>query len=476
MGESTAVGAWGWGSAELERAAQTFGQIATDHLRAVSAGPVFTPVPPELAARLRAEGWAEEGADLEELAALVREVLSHPFGNGHPRFHAWVNSPPDRAAVLAGMAALASNPSCAGGNQMALHLERMVIRWLAEMIGLPGGAGGLLMSGASMVTVAALAAARHTHAGFDIRAEGLSAQPQLSVYASVEAHSCVTKAVELLGIGSRNLHLLPVGDDFQLDANLLDHELEAGRARGERPIAVVASAGTVSTGAIDPIDQIADVCARHAVWLHVDGAYGAPGVLSARYREKLAGLGRADSVALDPHKWLYVPVDAAALLVGDPDTLRAAFTLVPSYLQVEYDPEGVSDAPWLSEYGPEQTRPFRALRVWAAMRSTGMAGYRNLINHDLDLAIQLADRVRSHPLLELDAHGLSIVCFHHLGSDALQSEIARRIQLSGESFITTAVIRGRTVLRACFVNPLTTPEDVDSLIDLVIETGRASFA
>jgi glutamate/tyrosine decarboxylase-like PLP-dependent enzyme len=473
MADDTAVGAWGWKDDEFEHAAQSFARIALEHLRNASTGPVFSPVPLGLASRMRDEVWEDQGASLDQLTAQVREILRYPFGNGHPRFHAWVNSPPDRAAVLAGLAAVASNPSCAGGNHMALHLERQVIRWLADMIGMPTGSGGLLMSGASLVTITALASARHAHAGFDVRTQGLSGNEPLTVYSSVEAHSCVTKAVELLGIGTRNLRLLPTDQDFRLDPARLDLELQAGRARGERPIAVVACAGTVSTGAIDPLDEIAAVCERHNVWLHIDGAYGAPGILSERYRERLVGLGRADSVALDPHKWLYVPVDAGALLVRRPDLLRAAFTLVPSYLKVEYDPEGMSDAPWLSEYGPEQTRPFRALRVWAAMRSTGRAGYTRLIDHDLNLASHLADRIRAHPMLELDAHGLSIVCFHHIGDDALQTEIARRIQLEGESFITTATVRGHTVLRACFVNPLTSADDVDALVDLVVETAKA---
>jgi aromatic-L-amino-acid/L-tryptophan decarboxylase len=468
-------GGWAWDEPTLRAAAYRVADLAADHLVMLPERQVFTPVPGDLADRWRAEKWADQGAGIDEvLAEAERSVLGYPFGNGHPRFHAWVNSPPDRAALLIDLLATAANPSCAGGNHAALHIERMVIRWLAEMVGLPATAGGLLVSGGSMATVTALAAAREAHAPFDVRADGLAGQVPLTVYAGTEAHSAITKAVELLGIGRRNLRVVASTAGRRLDPEMLEAELEAARARPEQPIAVVATAGTTNTGAIDPLSDLADVCARHRVWLHVDGAYGAPAILSERFRGDLAGLARADSVAIDPHKWLYVPVDAGVLLAREPGRLRDAFSLVPAYLQVRYDPAGVSDAPWMSEYGPEQTRPFRALRVWAALKSVGRDGYRRLIEHDLDLAAALAARVRGHPALELDAAGLSVVCFHYRApedSDQVQSDIARRIQLGGQSFLTTTELDGRTVLRACFINPLTTDADVDALVDLAAATG-----
>jgi len=468
-------GGWSWDEQTLREAADRVAGLAADHIVMLPKRPVFEPVPPELADRWRGEEWAERGAGIEQiLAEVTRDVLRFPFGNGHPRFHAWVNSPPDRVALLADLLASAANPSCAGGNHAALHIERLVIRWLATMVGLPATAGGLLVSGGSMATVTALAAARETHAPFDVRADGLAGGVPLTVYAGTEAHSAIAKAVELLGIGRRNLRLVASDAGRRLDADLLDRALEAAGQRPEHPIAVVATAGTTSTGTIDPLDEIADVCARHDVWLHVDGAYGAPAILSERFRRDLAGLARADSVAVDPHKWLYVPIDAGVLLVRDPGRLRDTFSLVPAYLRVEHDAAGVSDAPWVSEYGPEQTRPFRALRVWAALKSTGRDGYRRLIDHDLDLAGTLAARVREHPSLELDAAGLSVVCFRYRAaaeSDRVQSGIAERIQLSGHSFLTTTELDGRTVLRACFVNPLTTEADIDILVGLVTSMG-----
>jgi aromatic-L-amino-acid decarboxylase len=473
-------GGWAWDEPTLRAAAHRVADLAVDHLLGLREREVFAPVPGELAGRWRAESWSEDGVAFESLLEeLEQDVLRFPFGNGHPRFHAWVNSPPDRVGLLVDLLASASDPSCAGGNHAALHLERLVLRWLADLVGLPIGAGGLLVSGGSLATVAALAAARQAHAPFDARVNGLVGGPLLTVYASSEVHSCITKAVELLGLGGRGLRLLAPDDERRLDPDLLERELAAARGSGEHPIAVVANAGTTSTGAIDPLDEIAEVCERHRLWLHVDGAYGAPAILSERYRSQLAALARADSVALDPHKWLYVPVDAGALLVRDPEQLRDAFTFVPPYLQVDHDPAGVGDAPWLSEYGPEQTRPYRALRVWAALKSTGRDGYRELIEHDLDLADRLAARVHADPSLELAAAALSVVCFQHRthgDSDRLQAEIARQIQLGGETFITTTELDGSTVLRACFLNPLTTDADIDALADLVVATGAGLMA
>jgi aromatic-L-amino-acid/L-tryptophan decarboxylase len=470
-------GAWGWDEATIGTNAQRMVALALDHLLGQRERPVFEPVPASLGRRWSEESWSEEGCGSDELLEeLARSVLPHPFGNGHPRFHGWVNPPPDRAAVFASLLAAAMNPSCAGGNHAALHLERQVVRWLSELVGLPAGSGGLLVSGGSMATLTALAAARQAGAGFDVREHGLAGQVPLRVYATSEAHSCVTKAVELLGLGRTALQSVATDAHGRMDADALDTRLGADARGPGRPLAVVASAGTVNTGAIDPLGAIADVCARHRVWLHVDGSYGAPAVLVPELRPLLDGLERADSLTLDPHKWLYVPIDAGVVLVRRPEQLRDTFSLVPPYLRVDEHPGGVSDTPWLSEYGPEQTRPFRALRLWAAMRTTGRAGYRRLIEHDLVLAGRLARAIDAADGLELLSHGLSIVCFRCRADgtvgDELQDEVARRIQTGGSAFLTTTSVAGRRCLRACILNPLTTEADLDDLIRLVCRAAE----
>jgi aromatic-L-amino-acid decarboxylase len=470
-------GAWGWDEATIGTYAQRVVALALDHLLGQRKRPVFKPVPASLGRRWSEEAWSEEGCGWDELLdELEQSVLPHPFGNGHPRFHGWVNPPPDRAAVFASLLAAAMNPSCAGGNHAALHLERQVVRWLSELVGLPAGSGGLLVSGGSMATLTALAAARHAGAGSEVREHGLAGHPPLRVYATSEAHSCVTKAVELLGLGRTALQPVATDAHGRMDADALDTRLRADTRSLARPLAVVASAGTVNTGAIDPLGAIADVCARHRVWLHIDGSYGAPAVLVPELRPLLDALERADSLTLDPHKWLYVPIDAGVVLVRRPEQLRDAFSLVPPYLRVDEHPPSVSDRPWLSEYGPEQTRPFRALRLWAAMRTTGRAGYRRLIEHDLVLAGRLARAIDAADGLELLSQELSIVCFRCRSDgrvgDELQDEVARRIQTGGSAFLTTTSVAGRRCLRACILNPLTTEADLDDLIRLVCRAAE----
>ena len=243
-------------------------------------------------------------------------------------------------------------------------------------------------------------------------------------------------------------------------------------------MAVAASAGTTNTGAIDPLTELADLCAEHGVWLHVDGAYGAPAILTTRYHDVLSPLARADSVALDPHKWLYVPVEAGLVLVRSGAAMRDTFSLVPPYLRTDNSLEGVGGPPWFSEFGFQQTRGFRALKVWMTLKHHGLDGYRALMEHDLALADRLAAQIQAAPDLELLAAGLSVVCFRvappAIGSQADQlDELNRRVlaavQLGGQAFVTGTTVRGQFALRACVVNPRTAPEDIDLLVRLVRE-------
>jgi glutamate/tyrosine decarboxylase-like PLP-dependent enzyme len=253
-------------------------------------------------------------------------------------------------------------------------------------------------------------------------------------------------------------------------------------AAGHVPVAVVASAGTVNTGAVDPLAALADVCRRHGVWLHVDGAYGAPAALTDEYRDELAALGRADSVAVDAHKWLYVPVDAGLVLVRDADAMRDAFSLVPAYIRTDGNTHGVQGPPWLSEYGAEQTRPFRGLKVWMALRHLGVDGYRALVGRDVALARHWADRVRAAPDLVLwEPQGMSIVCFRVVppaladdgpALDALNRAVLGAVQLGGAGFLSSTVLGGRFWLRACVVNPRATADDVDAVLAAVRAAAR----
>jgi aromatic-L-amino-acid/L-tryptophan decarboxylase len=462
-----------WSADEIRRAGYRAVDLIAEHLTQLPTGPVFRPVPEGLATELGRREAPSAGTDVDAiLDDVARDVMGYPFGNGHPRFAAWVNSPPAPIGVLAAALAAAINPSVAGGNQAAVYVEQAVIRWVGAMLGYPSTTGGLLVSGTSAAAITALAVARYaacTKRGWDVRALGVRDIPaRLLVYATAEGHSCHQKAVELLGLGSASLRYVPSDPALRMDPGALDAMLAEDLAAGHVPVAVVANAGTVNTGAIDPLGAIADICAHRGVWMHVDGAYGAPAVLLDDQSAALAAMARADSIAVDAHKWLYVPVDAGVVLVRDPAVMRNAFSLVPPYLRTDGDEHGVHGPPWYSEFGMEQTRPFRALKVWMTLRYFGVDGYRTLLTHDVAMARRLAGLVRATPGLELwEPQGLSIVCFRADGTDDRNLSILADLQLSGNAFISSTVLDGRFWLRACIVNPRMTEPDVDALLSAV---------
>jgi aromatic-L-amino-acid/L-tryptophan decarboxylase len=481
-----------WSAEEHRRIGSEVTDWIATYLTSLRTAPVFQPVPTDLAATMIAAPVPEHGESVDAiLERFEREIGAYPFGNGHPRFSAWVNSPPAPIGIYAQALASAMNPSVAGGNHAAVWVERQVIEWLKSIFGFPLESMGLLVSGSSAAAITGLAVARHAAAariGWDMRRRGAhivsdtgSAVPML-VYESAEAHSCHQKAVELLGLGSANIRVVPSDDALRMRPDALDAMLATDIASGALPIAVIASAGTVNTGVIDPLDDIADVCARHGVWLHVDGGYGAPAILTSDYRPQLAAIGRADSVGIDAHKWMYVPVDAGMVLIRSAKLMRDTFSLVPPYLRSDDDRHGVQGPPWLSEFGSEQTRPFRALKVWMALRYFGTSGYAQLIAHDIAMARLLAEHVRAAAELELrEPQGLSIVCFRAVPAalegdeeaiNTLNQRVLASLQLGGKAFLSGTVLDGRSWLRACIVNPGTMPEDIDAVLGKVLDEVR----
>ncbi len=451
----------------------TAADLAADHLARVGARPVWRRVPSADADWLAGQQLPESGRPLADLLADVRDrVLPYPMGNGHPRFFGWVNSAPSPAGVLVEPLAAALNPSCAGGDHAGVLLERAVVRWLAELVGFPHRpGGGLLTSGTSMATIICLAAARQRAAradGWDVRADGLAGRPPFTVYASAEGHSCLRKAAELLGLGTRSLRMVPVDRGYRMDPAALRDMIEADRAAGARPFFVAASAGTVNTGAVDPLDGIAGIAAEQGVWFHVDGAYGALGVLARDAAPEFVGLELADSLALDPHKWLGVPVDCGCALFADRSHARDAFSLVPAYLR----DEGADDLGWFAEYGPEQTRPFRALRAWATMSHLGRDGIVRLVDRTTSMARTLAAMIEKAPDFELLAPVVnSIVAFRYRPPgrtdrlDEINRAVPGAVQRAGRAFLTGTTLCGTEALRACLLNPATTEADLTVLLD-----------
>jgi glutamate/tyrosine decarboxylase-like PLP-dependent enzyme len=300
------------------------------------------------------------------------------------------------------------------------------------------------------------------------------------MYMSSEAHTTLYKAAELLGLGADNVRVIPAGPDFRIDMRVLRGAIRTDRAAGLRPFCIIGTAGTVSTGAIDPLDEIAKLCAEENLWFHVDGAYGAVGVLDPRVAERFTGMERADSLALDPHKWLSVPVECGCALVRDAALLRDTFSMVPPYLRTE-EGKGFGGLPWFSEYGFQQTRGFRALKLWMTLLHAGRDGLAMMITRQNSLARYLADQVNAATDLELLANdGLSICCFRYVPQhtaldeaalDELNKRIMEAVQAGGEAFLTQAVVRGHFALRANVLHYATTEEDIRALVAVVRETG-----
>ena len=442
---------------------------------------VWQPLPEALRKRLLELPLPENGAELDELAAFaLDDVLSYPMGNGHPAFFGWVNPPPSHAGIALSLAAAAMNPSVVSGDHADVHLERAVVRWLAELVAYPHTPGaGLLTSGASAATIVCFAGARGralASAGYDVRRDGLAGAPPLVSYVASEAHSCVPRALALLGLGSEAIYEVPLPGG-RLDEEALRVAIAADCEIGALPMVIIASAGTVNTGAIDPLDAFADVAAAEGIWFHVDGAYGAFGVLDPSISERYRGMERADSLTLDPHKWLGVPVDAGCALVQRPDDLRDAFSLIPPYLR-----QGAgAEVGTFAEYGLEQTRPFRALKTWATIAASGRAGIAARVSRANELARELASLIERAPELELAAPPqTSIVAFraHPNGCPAekleeLNRALPQAVQARGRAFVTGTVYEGRETLRACILHPQTRSEHLVLLVDEVLAAARS---
>jgi glutamate/tyrosine decarboxylase-like PLP-dependent enzyme len=469
--------AFGMDIEEFRRAAHQAVDLAADYLSGIDLRPVFRPMSAEERDSLLSRPLPQKPVSSDAiLQAIRRHVLPHPMGNGHRRFFGWVNSPPAPVGVIAEFLASAINPSCAGGDHAGVYLERCTVRWLMELLGFPAQESmGLLVSGGSAASLTCLTAARHKAArdhGWDIRREGLIGHPQLVLYISEEGHSCLRKSAELLGLGERGVRVIPVDREFRMDPGALEAALRQDRAAGRIPFCVAASAGTVNTGAVDPIERLADLCERENLWLHVDGAYGALGILDPEVRDRFRGLERCDSLALDPHKWLSVPLECGCALLRDGNLLRDTFSLVPSYLRTE-EGKGFGGLPWYSEYGFQQSRGFRALKLFSALLYAGREGIADQIRRHNRLARHLAERIKQEPELELLANPvLSVVNFRCVpqairGREDALNDLNKRVmeflQSDGKVFLSGTQLRGRFSLRACILHYATREEDLDFL-------------
>lgn len=473
----------------FRRAGHAMVELIAERLAAIPDGPV-TPgeTPLDVQAALEASApLPEDGCDVDRLLRDTADLLfAHSLFNGHPRFFGYITSSPAPIGMLGDLLAAAVNANVGSWRlgPMATEIEAQTVRWIAELIGFPPGGGGLLVSGGNMANIVPVLAARRRAATWDVRAEGVAsphARP-LRLYASTETHTWVQKAADLAGLGTDAIRWIATDDQLRMDTRALRDVLEADRAAGDVPMMVVATGGSVSTGVVDPIEDIAAICRDAQVWFHVDGAYGALAAAAPEAADELAGLARADSVAVDPHKWLYTPLEAGCVLVRDAGWLRDAFAYHPPYYHFGAEALNYVDL------GPQNSRGFRALKVWLALRQVGRRGYARMIGDDIGLSRRLHAAVAAHPELEAHSQSLSITTFRYVPRDlngepgsearetylnALNEALLEHVQQSGSAFVSNALIRGRYLLRACIVNFNTAAADVDALPEIVVRAGRA---
>jgi aromatic-L-amino-acid/L-tryptophan decarboxylase len=441
----------------------------------------------EIRSALGQRGIPQEGTDAEQILHTAADLLfAHSTFNGHPRFWGYITAPAAPIGILADLLAAGANPNVGGWHlaPVATEIEGQAVRWIAEMLGYEPDCGGLFMSGGNMANIVGVTAARRAKASLDVREQGLRAgDRKLRLYTSKETHTWVEKAADILGLGTGAIRWIPTDDALRMDTTALRQQINADIDAGDQPFLVIGTGGTVSTSAIDPLPELAAICREHDLWFHVDGAYGGFAAMLPDAPADLLGLREADSVAIDPHKWLYAPLEAGCVLVRDAERLRDAYSVhPPSYYH--FDDEMANGVNYY-EYGPQNSRGFRAFKVWLAIQQVGRRGYERMLADDIGLARSLFAGLEAYPELQPLTQGLSITTFRYIPADltpgtgvidaylnALNEELVSVLQRSGEAFISNAVIGDVYALRACVVNFRTTLEDILDLPEIVLRHGE----
>ena len=484
--------------AELRELSSAVTKLVTDYFAEVSRLPVF---PETTAGKTSAKIGAVlplHGQPLAQLLDDCRVVIENSRHNGHPRFFGYVASPATAPGAFADLLASSLNANVTSwrSGPAATEIERTVVSWLGSMIGYGVSAHGLLTSGGSMANLTALLVAHRTKADANVSSTGLWNIAPMTLYASDQIHMSIPKAADMLGLGRAQVRLVPSDDRFRLNPDALRRAIAADLANGLKPFCVFASAGTVNTGAVDPLAEIAAVAKEFGLWFHIDGAYGALAALDQTKRPLFRGLDQADSVSLDPHKWLYVPLDSGCLLFRDEARARAAFNFDSAdYIKVHEQNADEAFAFW--NYGPELSRRFRALKIWLTLRYYGVQRIAAAISEDCTLAAYLGEQVAAAADFEmLGPPELSICCFRYVPPawrsklqmaagdepavgteldaklDELNARIMNVVQRGGRAYLSSATIRGKFALRACITNFRTTRADIDETLGIIRDAAK----
>ncbi|MEJ7589661.1 MAG: pyridoxal-dependent decarboxylase [Ferruginibacter sp.] len=412
-------------------------------------------------------------------------LLNHSLLNGHPKFLGYITSSAAPLGALADLLSATVNANVGAQilSPVATEIEKQTVNWLAEFIGLPPGYGGILVSGGNMANFTAFLAARTAKAPKSIKEDGIStASQKLVIYCSKATHTWIEKAVVLFGLGTKSIRWIPTNAANKMDTKNLAATVKKDVANGFKPIMAIANAGDVSTGAVDNLKAIALVCKTYDLWFHIDGAYGMPAAVIPALKKMFQGTEEADSIALDPHKWLYSPLEAGCTLVKDPNHLRDSYSSHPVYYNFDNSEGQVQN---YYEYGFQNSRGFRALKVWLILQQVGRSGYIKMIGDDIQLSKLLFSKAKAHPELEALTQNLSIATFRyvplyhdHAGKksetylNALNESLLNELQKGGEVFLSNAIINEKYCLRACIVNFRTSKTDIMEIIEIIVRQGR----
>jgi glutamate/tyrosine decarboxylase-like PLP-dependent enzyme len=452
-----------------------------DHLENLRDQSAWQPMPDEVKNHLQNQSLPNDGQNPETIYQdFLQNVRPYPRGNIHPRYWGWVEGTGTPLGVLAEMLSAGMNSNANFGEQSSVYIELQVIDWCKEMLGFPKDASGILVSGGSMANLTGLAVARNAKADFDIQEKGLqSVESKMVLYGSSETHNSVQKAIELFGLGNEAFRRIPVDENFEINLEELSKAIAKDKADGLKPFCVIGNAGTVNTGATDNLEKLADICESENLWFHVDGAFGALAYLSENFRPKLKGMERADSLAFDLHKWMYMPYEAGCVLIRDKEKHHQTFSPSGGYLA--HLPRGLASGSWLSEYGLQLSRSFKALKIWMSLREHGIEKYRRLIEQNIEQAKYLAELVEKSDDLELLAPvPMNVVCFRFVKEvlsdeqlNELNREILMRIHESGIAVPSYTTIKGKFGLRCAITNHRSLFSDFDLLIEKVLEIGKS---
>ena len=429
----------------------------------------------------------EEGRPAEEILSVASELLlNHSLLNGHPKFLGYITSSAAPIGALADLLAATVNPNVGAQilSPIATEIEKQTVKWLAEFIDVAPSYGGILVSGGNIANFTSFLAAITAKAPENFKEDGLSnSSKKLLVYCSKTTHTWVEKAAILSGLGSKSIRWIQTDEDNKMDNELLEHTIKDDLKEGHQPIMIIGTAGDVSTGVIDNLEAIATICNRYDLWFHIDGAYGIPAAVIPELKILFKGIKEADSIALDPHKWLYSPLEAGCTLVKNPKHLTDTYSSHPEYYNFSNNDEDTSQNYY--EFGLQNSRGFRALKVWATLQQVGRNGYIKMISEDIELAVLLVELARNHPELEAVTQNLSITTLRYVPLNYLQSSnnneaylnnlneaLLNELQRGGEVFLSNAIVMGKYCLRACIVNFRTSKKDIAEIIEIIIREGR----